>query len=190
MSDSEDFFDEMDAADAANNYGSYMSEGKYRVQLLKLAPGRSRPPKKEKLFIVEFLILANHQTVEAGMSEARIAEIEANRKAHGVGSKGSWAPKRSQDKTAGNIKQLMLAVIGKDATKTSKDDPDQKMAAALGAALADDSAKAKAYLAEQGIDDPAGAVVDEIVELECRQITTKAGSPFTVYSWSPYKKPE
>tara|TARA_Y100000034_G_scaffold121675_1_gene166209 strand:+ start:1090 stop:1530 length:441 start_codon:yes stop_codon:yes gene_type:complete len=89
--------------------------------------------------------------------------IESNNSDYAVGSRCGWQVDLSKEETAAsNVKGFLMGCMeGVEAT-----DIDNEFAAKL-------------------VDD--GALISVVVVADAFHITTKAGTPFTVVRWSPYK---
>lgn len=147
--------------------GNYMSAGRYLVALRKMKVIKSF--EGALLFIAEFEI------------------ISSTNAAHAPGTTGSWAAKlegKGAKSTLAEIKCLVCACLGIDASSVPAGSPDHQLAAAL-ATAACGSEKAKAALAAM----PDAPTVDELlgsrVVLECTPKQTDSGGTFTKYNWSP-----
>lgn len=84
--------------------------------------------------------------------------LESNVAARAVGSKASWVVSLSQDSALGNIKGFCLAASG---------DPET---------VIDEAA---VEFAVSSVNPLAGTVLD----LQCTDILTRAGKPFTLHKW-------
>lgn len=140
-----------------NGRGSYMSPGMYKVQIDTLKVKESENPKKKGTLVV--------------ICEFKI--LESDNAAHKPGTIGSWVANfDAYDKTLGNLKTLLLVATGYD-----RNDPLTRQAIEeIAGALAE--------------DDPGEALEDVLgktVALECVEIRTKDGNPFTKYCFSEVK---
>ena len=142
--------------------GNYMKEGNYTVEITNVFV---KPRfKGGNVFVAEFRIL------------------ESDNPEQKAGGTGSWVPKIENPNTFGDIKSLMFACAGIDAKTVKNDDVKQHEQATLLAKAACGSEAAK-----KALDVEDGFLVGTKVRLECTGITTKAGTPFTRYGWSPAK---
>lgn len=159
--------------------GNYMGEGAYLVETTRMFV-KPRAVKGGTVFICEFRIL------------------ESTNPKHVVGTTGSWVPKVELPNTFGDIKSLMLSILGVDPKSVGSTDPAenpnyaealaQHAQAALLARAACGSETAKAELAKAGVTDEIW--LGQRVRLECSQITTRDGHPFTKHVWSPAEAEE
>ncbi len=159
MADIEQMFSGMQAAPIFGR-GNYMKEGNYTVKITNVFV---KPRfKGGNVFVAEFEIL------------------ESNNPEQKTGGTGSWVPKIETPNTFGDIKSLMFACCGVDGKTIKNEDTKSHEQATLLAKAACGSEAAKTALNVQD-----GFLVGKQVRLECTMITTKAGTPFTRYTWSP-----
>lgn len=159
MADIEQMFSGMQAAPIFGR-GNYMKEGNYLVEITNIFV---KPRfKGGNVFVAEFRILESDNVDQK------------------AGGTGSWVPKIETPNTFGDIKSLMFACSGVDGKTVKNEDTGKHAQATLLAKAACGSEAAKTTL---GVQD--GFLVGSKVRLECVQITTKAGTPFTRYTWSP-----
>ncbi len=144
--------------------GTYMSEGRYRVETKNIFVQVGH---KGKSFIAEFTVLQSSRPED-----------------HEVGSSGSWVVKFDWSSALGNITKFVAALLGYDPNdKKVQNDPairkevGQVVRAVCGSELAQK---------ELGEDYEVGMLNGIQLDLECITTTTKVKKEdFTVYNWSP-----
>lgn len=95
--------------------------------------------------------------------------LESNNEKRKVGMSCSWVVKMSQDAALGNIKGFVAAAM--------EVDPDDGN-------ISDEEWESNC---EAAVDDD-NPLADVVVDLECVDITTRDGNPFTLHKWSTHKE--